>query len=104
MKNCDHPILSSIGYPNGYSKSESFRFRTSGAQTYYLSFNDIDLDSDCGSYVNIYDDEQIVSYPQNLCTSDSGILVEGDNNYTRNQEDLYDPSFNWHEHLNYFIC
>ena len=42
-------VLQSPGYPNGYTKSSSWKFRVNGAQRFYVTFDDIDLDNDCDS-------------------------------------------------------
>ena len=37
-------------YPNGFTKGDSWRFRTSGATKYDLYFEDIDIDGNCDRY------------------------------------------------------
>jgi len=64
--------LQTDGYPTSFSKTESWKFRTSGAQTYYLRFDDIHIDPECRSWISVYNDRTIGLPVWSLCDSDTG--------------------------------
>merc|ERR1712233_260086 len=70
--------LQTDGYPTSFSKTESWKFRTSGAQTYYLRFDDIHIDPECRSWISVYNDRTIGLPVWSLCDSDTGKTYQVD--------------------------
>lgn len=67
----------SEGYPTSFKKGASWRFRTPGATTYDITFEDIDIDSrGCSStYIVVYNDEGLGLPVRTLCDGDTGAVV-----------------------------
>nr|XP_002124963.1 chymotrypsin B-like [Ciona intestinalis] len=72
-------VITSPGYPNSYGTSDasSWKFRVPGAQSYTLTFDDMDLDkSGCWDYIVIYDDEQFTAPGDTICNQPTAPIVK----------------------------